>query len=177
MSVKIPNLIIVAGDGRNSGKTSMCRRIIRESGAPAISAVKICHHFHDPGNGVVLVSENEKFTIYEETNRDTGKDSSEMLQAGADKVFYIQVTDGSTEIAFRKVLDLLPPGKPIICESQSLINHFEPGIFIIMVSEDDSGRKDISGIRKYVHLEFSHTRLNATATLPFCWTGNEWVRK
>ena len=176
MTTKIPNLIIVAGDGRNSGKTSMCRRIIRESGATGISAIKISPHFHDPGEGLVQISENEEFALYEETNSKTGKDSSEMLRAGAEKVYYIQVTDGSTASAFRKVLSYIPSGNPIICESPSLIRHFEPGVFIIMVSEDESLRKDISEMKKHAHIEFTLTRLNSTTTLPFRWTGKKWVR-
>lgn len=175
MTTEIPNLIIVAGDGRNSGKTSMCRRIIRESGAAGISAIKISMHFHEPGDGVILISENKEFAIYEETNSGTGKDSSEMLLAGASKVYYIQVTDGSADDAFRKVLTYIPSGKPIICESQSLINHVEPGVFIIMVSEDNSGRKDISEIRRHVHFEFTLSSLKTMATLPFHWTGRKWV--
>jgi hypothetical protein len=176
MTTRIPNLIIVAGDGRNSGKTSMCRKIIMESGTPGISAIKISPHFHDAGEGLVLISENEEFAIYEETNSGTGKDSSEMLRAGAGKVYYLQVTDGSTASAFRKVLNYIPSGNPIICESPSLINHFEPGIFIIMVSEDDSGRKDISEMKKHVHFEFTLSRLNEMTALPFHWTGRKWIR-
>jgi hypothetical protein len=176
MTTKIPNLIIIAGNGRNSGKTSMCRRIIKESGTSGISAIKISQHFHDPGEGVLLISENKDFAIFEETNRGTGKDSAEMLRAGAGKVYFIQVTDGSAGSAFREVLSLIPSGKPIICESPSLINHYEPGIFIIMVSDDESGRKDISEMKKHVHIEFTLERLNSTATLPFHWNGDEWVK-
>jgi hypothetical protein len=176
MITKMPNLVIVAGDGRNSGKTSMCRKIITESGTSAISAIKISPHFHAPGEGLVLISENEEFAVYEETNSCTGKDSSEMLRAGAEKVYYLQVTDGSTASAFKKVLSYIPSGSPIICESPSLIRHFEPGVFIIMVSEDKSGRKDISEMKKHVHFEFTLSRLNETTILPFRWAESKWVR-
>jgi hypothetical protein len=176
MTTKIPNLIIVAGDGRNSGKTSMCRRIIRESGATGISAIKISPHFHEPGDGLLIISEKEGFALFEEKNRSTEKDSSVMLRAGAGKVYYMQVKDDSAAVAFSEVLKFIPPGGPIICESPSLIRHYEPGIFIIMISEDETGRKDISEMKKHAHIEFTLTRLNATTTLPFRWTGSKWVR-
>lgn len=176
MTTKIPNLIIVAGDGRNSGKTTMCRRIIMQSGSPVISAIKISPHFHDPGEGVVLISENKEFAIYEETSTSTGKDSSEMLRAGAGKVYFIQVNDGSAASAFRKALSYIPQGTPIICESPSLIEHFEPGVFIIMISEDNSGRKDMSEMKKHDHIEFTLASLIKTTALPFRWTGSKWIR-
>jgi len=171
----IPNLIIVAGDGRNSGKTWMCRRIITESGVSGLTAIKISPHFHEPGEGLELISENEGFALYEETNHATGKDSSEMLRAGARKVYYIQSNDQSTDRAFREALNLIPPHDPIVCESPSLIRHFEPGVFIIMVSEDETGRKDISEIKKHPHLEYTIGRLNETDILPFRWERNRWI--
>lgn len=175
MTLKLPNLIIVAGDGRNSGKTSMCRRIIKESGADKLKAVKISPHFHEQGKGVNLISENEGFLIYEETNRGTGKDSAEMLNAGAEKVYFIQTGERFVAEAFKEVLKYIPSGDPIVCESPSLIKHFEPGVFVIMVSEDAEGRKDISELKKHLHIEFSLPRLNETIQLPFVWTGREWI--
>jgi hypothetical protein len=175
-NLKLPNLIIVAGDGRNSGKTSMCRKIIRESGVAGMIAIKISPHFHKNGDGLMPISESEGFTIYEETNRGTGKDSSEMLRAGAGKVYYIQVTDEFAAQAFGKVLNYIPAGNPIICESPSLIKHYEPGIFIIMISDVGTGRKDISEMMKNDHLEFTLDGLKEMINLPFRWTGKEWIR-
>jgi hypothetical protein len=175
MTRKIPNLIIVAGDGRNSGKTSMCARIIMGSGVSVITAIKISPHFHEPSDGLKLLTEGKGFAIYEETNRETQKDSSVILRAGAKKVYYIQATDESTEVAFSGVLKFIPAGNPIICESPSLIRHFEPGVFIIMVSEEKQGRKDISEMKKHFHLEFTIAALKQTITLPFRWTGKEWT--
>jgi hypothetical protein len=175
MTRNIPNLIIVAGDGRNSGKTRMCRRIITESGVQGLTAIKISPHFHEPGEGLILISEEEGFALYEETNRAAGKDSSEMLRVGAHKVYYIQTNDGSTDRAFTEALSHILPEDPIVCESPSLIRHFEPGVFIIMVSEDETGRKDISEIKKHPHLEYTISRLNETDILPFRWKGNKWI--
>jgi hypothetical protein len=175
MTKKLPNLLIVAGDGRDSGKTSMCRRIIMESGVEGIYAIKMSPHFHELGDGLLLISEKEGFALFEETNRNTGKDSSEMLRAGAGKAFYIQAKDESITGAFNEALKYIPKGAPIICESPSLIEHFEPGIFIIMISENNSGRKAISEMKKHDHLEFTFTLLNNTIKLPFRWTRTSWV--
>jgi hypothetical protein len=175
MTRKLPNLIIVAGDGRNSGKTTMCSRIIRESGTTGLKAIKISPHSHSQGEGMHLISENEGYMIYEETSRITGKDSSEMLRAGAEKVYYIQAGDSFAAGAFEEVLRIIPEGDPIVCESPSLIKHFEPGVFIIMISGEHEGRKDITEMKKHDHLTFSLSLLEKTTTLPFRWSGKSWV--
>jgi dephospho-CoA kinase len=175
MTRKIPNLIIVAGNGRNSGKTTMCRRIIMESGVAGITAVKISHHFHEETEGLVLLSEKEGFSIYEETNRGNGKDSSEMLRCGAAKAYLIKVTDELTEEAFAEVLRYIQSDGPVICESPSLIRYFEPGVLIIMVSPDGESRKDISEMKKHPHIEFTLKILSETDTLPIRWAGNKWI--
>jgi hypothetical protein len=174
MTRKIPNLIIVAGDGRNAGKTTMCCRIIREFEIPGLVAIKISQHFHEPSEGLVLLAEQKGFAVYQETSLLTGKDSSEMLRCGASKVFYIQAEDKVVTAAVEEILTRFPAGSPVICESPSLISYYDPGVFIIMVSDNDSNRKDISGMKKNVHVEFSLEELKKVARLPFSWTGTEW---
>jgi hypothetical protein len=172
---KLPNLIIVAGDGRNSGKTGMCCKIISESNADRLKGIKISPHFHQPGEGMYLISEDEGYLIYEELSRVTGKDSAEMLRAGAEKVYYIQTKDRFLARAFEEVLRIIPEGDPIVCESPALINHFDPGVFIIMVSDEQDGRKDITEMKKHEHLEFSLSALGKAAILPFSWSGKKWI--
>jgi len=43
----IPNLLLIAGTGNKSGKTTLACRVIEQFRQSGISAVKITPHFHD----------------------------------------------------------------------------------------------------------------------------------
>jgi uridine kinase len=111
----IPNLLIIAGTGNESGKTTMACRIIEQFKHLKIVSVKITPHFHETTPGLVLVSEKPGYSVYEETNRDILKDTSRMLKAGASRVFFAKVTDKSLLNVFEVILKLISPGIPIIC--------------------------------------------------------------
>ena len=130
----IPNLLIIAGTGNKSGKTSMACRLIEQFRHLDIVSVKITPHFHETTPGLVLISEKTGYSVYEEKNGDNSKDTSRMLKAGASRVFFAKVTDNSLFSAFKEIIRYIPPGTPVICESPALRRYVEPGLFIIMTS-------------------------------------------
>jgi hypothetical protein len=129
------NLLIIAGTGNKSGKTTMACRIIESFPDLHITAIKITPHFHVPTDGLLAITESERISIYEETNRNSIKDTSRMLRAGARKVYFAKVCDDTLFDSFRKIIELIPAGTPLICESPALRNFVEPGAFIIMTSD------------------------------------------
>ncbi len=66
--VKIQNLLLVAGTGTKSGKTSLACRIITQFRDLGITAVKITPHFHETTPGLLARYEEQGFAIYEETD-------------------------------------------------------------------------------------------------------------
>ncbi|MDO8928328.1 MAG: hypothetical protein Q7W54_04990, partial [Bacteroidota bacterium] len=60
------------------------------------------------------------------------KDSSLFLQAGAEKVFYIQTTDAFLKEAFMLVSAALEPEQAVIVESAALRNKLEPAFYIFI---------------------------------------------
>lgn len=115
------------------------------------------------------------YSIYEETNSQTGKDTSRMLRSGALKVYYIQVHDGSNLFnAFTELVTKIPVKSPIICESPSLANYVEPGIFAIMINDNTAYPKDITEIRKVEHIEMKLENMIETGTLPFTFLDGIW---
>jgi hypothetical protein len=74
-----------------------------------------------------------RFDIIEETDRDSGKDTSLMLAAGARRVFYIRAEEGYVEAAFNQFLEQYHQGEPIVCESRALRDAVIPGVFIFML--------------------------------------------
>lgn len=171
----IPNLLIIAGTGNKSGKTSMACRIIEQYRHLKIFGIKITPHFHDVTEGLVKVLEESGYSVYEETNRETSKDSSRMLRAGAIKVFFAKVTDTTLEEAFFEILEHIPSKAPIICESPALRNYIEPGLFIIMDSPGINKDKDICHLQKLPHVVFNLDKIDMNQPLPVTFQDNKWT--
>jgi hypothetical protein len=170
----IPNLFIVAGDGRNSGKTSMACRIIGQFRESGVTGVKLSPHFHEPSPGLVLIESGDGYNIFGESNLWSAKDTSRMLQSGAAKVFYSQVLERGIEAAFNRILDQISPGTPIVVESPSLIKYFEPGVFVIMIGSDKPG-KEMNEIEEFTHLNCTVDEIDRTDHMPFLFTDGEWI--
>ena len=139
----IPNLLLIAGTGRNTGKTTLARSIIEKfsSGNPIIG-LKISPHFHGGTKSLKAIIANTEFNIYEETSSTSGKDSSLMLKAGAARVYYIEVLDAHLKTAFGEFLNILPSQSTIVCESPALINYVRPGVFFIVDNADNKNKKE-----------------------------------
>ncbi|MBI5010191.1 MAG: hypothetical protein HZB98_11220, partial [Bacteroidia bacterium] len=71
--MRVPNLLIIAGTGNKSGKTSMACRIIESFPGLKITAIKITPHFHETTEGLVVFNEGEGYSIYTETSMESNK--------------------------------------------------------------------------------------------------------
>jgi hypothetical protein len=168
------NLLLIAGTGTKSGKTSMACKIIRQFPKLDITAIKISPHFHETTTGLILISENKGYAIYEETNIDASKDTSRMLHAGAAKVYFAKVWDDQLLTAFNEIMKFVPSDVPIICESPALRNFIEPGIFIIMTSDVINKHKDINHLQALPHIMLKFEELDNYALLPIGFEGGKW---
>jgi hypothetical protein len=171
----LDNLFLIAGNGRNSGKTTMACRVTKQFSHLGIISLKVSPHFHEPSSGLIPISKNTGYAVYEETDRGGSKDTSRMLRCGAKKVFYAQVLEGYLGEAFNEVMKNIPEGSPIVCESPSLINYREPGIFVIMIGEKENYDKDISKMLLVPHLEYTLSTLSETEELPFSFVNGRWT--
>ena len=170
----IPNLLLIAGTGTKSGKTTLACRIIEQFKHLYITAIKISPHFHETTPGLKAIYEEAGYAIYEETNNETAKDTSRMLNSGAGKVYFAKVFDNRLLFVFNKIKDLIPEGTPIICESPSLRNYLEPGVFIIMSSETTNKRKNISMFMDLPHLKFEFEELPEIPAIPIGFEDGKW---
>ena len=175
--MRLNNLLVVAGSGRNSGKTTFACRIIEQFSHLGITSIKISPHFHEPSSGLIHVSGKPGFEIYEETNRNTLKDSSRMLRSGAAKVYYIQTREDNLNEAFSEVYMNLAVDKPVICESPSLRNYIEPGAFIIMISDKVNKYKNIKHLQGLPHVTFNLEELEAIDYSPIGFEEGTWFYK
>jgi hypothetical protein len=172
--MKLDNLLLVAGSGRNSGKTTFVCKIIEQFHHLGITSIKISPHFHNPSDGLIPITSKSGYTIFEETNSNTLKDSSRMLKSGADKVYYIQTHEESLNEAFSDVYKKIEPNKPVICESPGLIYHFEPGIFIIMISSVGSNLKSLVSLKRFQHKEFTNEEILKIVSFPIDFLDGVW---
>ncbi len=175
--MKVPNLLIIAGTGNKSGKTSMACRIIESFPELKITAIKITPHFHETTDGLVLFNEGTGYSIYTETSMESNKDTSRMLKAGADKVYFAKVWDSSLLTAFNKIFESIPFGTPVICESPALRNFVEPGALIIMDSYTQHNKKDISHLYILPHVIIKLEDLSSTKPVPVGFHAGKWIMK
>jgi hypothetical protein len=172
--ITIKNLLLIAGTGTKSGKTTMACRIIRQFKALEIIGIKITPHFHETTTGLRPVSEDQGFSIYEETDPLSFKDTSRMLRAGASRVYFAKVWDDQLFKVFSEIMKLIPEGVPVICESPALRHFVEPGAFIIMTSNTINKHKDISNLQNLHHVLFQLEELDGIDTLPLEFKDGRW---
>ena len=137
MKKEYPNLLLVSGTGRNTGKTTLVCSILKKfSDSNKIIAIKITPHFHDV-NQEFIILKNEHYVISEENNINTKKDTSLMLKNGASKVYFVQVLDIFLEEAINYLLNYINSDSLIVCESARLRKVIVPGVFILLNSKND----------------------------------------
>lgn len=173
----IPNLLLIAGTGTKSGKTTFACRVIKQLKLPVIVAIKITPHFHETTPGLELIHEEEGLLIYRENNPGTSKDTSRMLKAGASEVYFAKVSDKTLFRAFSQIAKRILPSTPIICESPALRHYVTPGLFIIMTSESINKQKDINTLLSLSHVSYKIEELETIKTIPVSFESGKWIYK
>jgi hypothetical protein len=173
----IQNLLLIAGTGTKSGKTSLACKIIAQFPDLMITAIKITPHFHETTTGLIPITEENGYSIYEETNSNSVKDTSRMLRAGARKVLFAKVWDDQLLTVFNEIMKSIPIATPIICESPALRNYIEPGLFMIITSNTINKHKDISNLQLLPHVMFHLEELVSIPEIPVGFKDGIWYMK
>lgn len=172
--LKMPNLLIIAGTGTKSGKTSLACRLIGQFRHAGVIGIKITPHFHETTPGLELLAEGSGHVVFEEKNRETNKDTSRMLRAGAARVFYIKATDNTLPGAFREIPGLIPGNVPVVCESSALRLFVYPGLFVVMKHHGNENQKDIEQLLMFSHKAFTLDDLASGRDLPVGFSYGTW---
>ena len=168
----LPNLLLISGTGQNSGKTTLaCRLIARFAKQFPIIAIKISPNFHQPAPELPVIATAEGFVIYEETQHNTGKDSSRFLDAGATKVYFITATRDQQGKAMETLLRKIPAATPIICEAGGLHHFFKPALHIVTISKNKPPQKEIPGSADLL-VEFDGVGFEPEVEVE--WSGERW---
>jgi molybdopterin-guanine dinucleotide biosynthesis protein A len=135
-----PNFIIIGSTGRNTGKTEFaCRLIEKYSKDHQVIGVKVVSIDRNEGNCPrggkgcgVCSSLRGDYEIFEEKKIDPSKDTSRMLIAGAQKVYFLKVDKNSLENGLMALVDMIPENAMVVLESNSIRKVIEPGLFIVI---------------------------------------------
>jgi len=136
------NVILIFGDGRNSGKTTLARKIVSYYVKKniAIGAIKVSSHIHN--YTLENISNSNSFYINIETNLNEKKDSSKLLKAGANPVYFVQSNDNYLHQAFNIIKEQNHGKRIWIVESGAARNLFKPALFIFTKKDDNSTKNN-----------------------------------
>lgn len=127
------NLLIVGGTGRNVGKTELVCSFIRKFGRIyKIIALKVSTISPDLEENHGSHQGEDKNFIIEELVPKMGKDTQRMLEAGADRVFYMRTNENSAAELFNEFLKKVGSESLIICESNFLRDYVNPGLYAVV---------------------------------------------
>lgn len=131
------NLILIGGTNRNVGKTTLSLFLINKfKEINPVIGLKVTSIYpnDEKYHGKHETTLDEDFEIIEEKDLSGQKDTSKMLLAGAEMVFYIRTKDEKIDKAYAEFLKLIPNNSIIVCESISLRKFLKPGLFVLIKS-------------------------------------------
>lgn len=138
--LNIPQMILIGSSGRNSGKTTLGVQLIDQLKSKfSIIGLKITTIEQKNGKcprggeGCGTCSNLKgSFELLEETNKNSKKDTSILLEAGAEKVYWLKCLKTDIDSAINNFMSQVSENTLIICESNSLRTVVNPGIFVML---------------------------------------------
>ena len=157
--IKLDGMLMIGSAGRNAGKTVLaCAAIKKFCKSTNITGIKVttikakdgtCPR---GGRGCgVCSSLDGNFCITEELKRNSSKDTSRLLAAGASRVFWLRVMRSHLKQGLNALLSIIGPDAVSICESNSLRHVVEPGLFLMVTAPNlKKWKASAQDVRRYV---------------------------
>src|SRR5579862_5177654 len=126
-------IIVVGGQAKDVGKTTLVCNIVSAFRERGWTAVKISDHRHDVSD-CKLLAEGSGWCIREQLERDDTSDTARYLRAGSMRALLVQAEEG----ALRNAVAALHPflsGNAII-ESNRAVEFLSPDLFLLMVDAE-----------------------------------------
>jgi molybdenum cofactor guanylyltransferase len=142
--IPLENMLMIGSSRSNVGKTELaCALLRRFGGTHRIVGVKVTAAASQEqscprgGQGCgVCSSMDAEYRITEETDCRSGKDTGRLLTAGADKVYWLRVMRTHLQQGLSALFAAVGRDSIVICESNSLRQVVEPGLFLIVDRAD-----------------------------------------
>jgi len=157
--IKMPGMLLIGSAGRNVGKTRFACGIIKKfSKTNDITALKVTTITEKSGQCPrggkgcgVCASLAGNFRITQETDRNTGKDTSQLLAAGAKRVYWLRCLKEYLEQGAAAIADIIGADCLSVCESNSMRLVAEPDIFLMLKQSDlEHYKSSAQTVLKYV---------------------------
>jgi molybdopterin-guanine dinucleotide biosynthesis protein A len=146
--IEIAGMLMVGALGRNSGKTEFaCSLISKFSSKSSIVGIKVttvadtdggCPHGAGCG---ACASLDGYYDITEEKDHQSDKDTCRMLAAGATRVFWLRVIKTHLAEGISALLETIGTDAICVCESNSLRQVAEPGLFLMFAGRQGQESK------------------------------------
>lgn len=156
--IKLDGMLMIGSARANVGKTELACALIRKfSKSRPIIGIKVTTIKAKDGRcprggqgcGVCLALEGN-FAIIEETDSNSDKDTARLLAAGASRVFWLRVMKTHLKEGLTTLLDVIESDAVLVCESNSLRQVAEPGLFLMVKSRGLKAWKSTArDVRKY----------------------------
>ena len=147
--IPCPEMLLIGAAHRQAGKTEFaCRVIGRLAPQRPIIGIKVTSvDRDDPSSGPQAAAGDDRavplpaYSIDEERRLTGDKDTSRMLRAGAVQVLWLRVGRPHLAAGVGEVLQRVPAGALIVCESNAVREVVEPGLFLVVRRLDDPNCK------------------------------------
>jgi len=156
--IKFDGMLMIGSAGANLGKTELACAILRKFGKNGdIIGIKVTTikdtNGQCPRGGEgcgVCSSLDGVFCVTEEIDSSSGKDTARLLTCGAGRVFWLRVVREHLVEGVTALLDVIGPDAVCVCESNSLREVVEPGLFFMVTGRDAKTWKESARrVRKY----------------------------
>ncbi|MHC4173911.1 MAG: molybdenum cofactor guanylyltransferase [Planctomycetota bacterium] len=156
--LRLNGMLMIGSAGSNVGKTELACTLLRKFNKSCdIIGIKITTIKEKDGQCPrggegcgVCSSLDGVYCITEETDDGSDKDTARLLAAGASQVFWLRVLKEHLLEAATTLLDVIGPDAVSICESNSLRQVVEPGLFLMARSNDSKvWKSSAQEVRKY----------------------------
>jgi len=132
-------LVVVGGQARKVGKTSVISGLIQGLNRFAWTAVKISHHDDDVGWQDTPLADDlpaqHDFLLSEERDAKGHGDTSVYLAAGARRALWLRARGGSLVRALPGLLETLEGDEHVIMESNSIMAFLKPALYLLVLDE------------------------------------------
>lgn len=176
--LKLNNWLIIAGNGRNVGKTWLSEYCIKQlASSHKVISLKIASHMHQLSDDIkYLAGDITNWMLGEECNPSSKKDSGRMLTAGANTAYYAQLC---SDKHLPQIIDYIrtthETDQPIVCESAAIGQFGIPGLAFYI--------EDKNNINKTHNWDFSfhglYSEKSEITNLPkeVLWDKSNWIIK
>jgi hypothetical protein len=120
------SLVVIGGQSRNVGKTSIVAGLISALASLNWTAIKITPHEH-------TLTADHRYAITEEVNRAGRKDTSRYLAAGARRSLLLETRPDAIKEAVDAVLEQTAGSENVILESNAVVEFLRPDIYLVVL--------------------------------------------